>query len=315
MTLVAKRVQRMKQGHNPDKHPEGEPVHLAHYTTADGLRGIVQNGNLWASGAYYLNDSSELDYGCHLFCEILTRAIAEDGRDPISKNIFQEARKAFESGGSMESIITRTYVACFCERDNLLSQWRAYAQSGGYAIVFPLKQLRGGMMVSDQYHTELHRVIYNRQTQILLLQLVMDDLISVLNDESVRQLWKSYSPEEQYYFSISFNSFLQTLALNEIVRFKDPAFEEEREWRLAVRPMSLELKDEEIQQLKFRTARGLAVPYLELRPKDGKLLPIQSVRYGPTLKQKQTVNALSLLFQQKGYPKVPFNGAGIPLAL
>lgn len=47
----------------------------------------------------------------------------------------------------------------------------------------------------------------------------------------------------------------------------------------------------------------------------GTLLPIQSVRYGPTLKQKQAVNALSLLFQQKGYPEIPFNGADIPVVL
>ena len=235
--VVSKRVLRIQQGQNPDKHPHGDPTHLAHYTTADGLRGIIQNGSLWASGAYYLNDSSELDYGRQLFCEILTKAIAEEERDPVSKHIFQTAKKAFEPGGEMESIIDQTYVACFCERDNLLSQWRAYGQSGGYAIVFPLKELRGGALtVSDHHHTELHRVMYDRQIQILLLQLVLDDLISVLNQESVLQLWKSYGPEEKYLFSSSFNIFLQTAALTEIVRFKNPSFEEEREWRLTVLP-------------------------------------------------------------------------------
>src|SRR5258708_1877548 len=281
-TVVNKRVQRMRQGQNPDRQPDGEPTHLAHYTTADGLHGIIENGNLWASGAYYLNDSSEIDYGCQLFCEILTKAIADEERDPVSKSIFEEAKKAFEPSGEMESLIRRTYVACFCERDNLLSQWRTYGQSGGYAIIFPLNELRGAMTVTDHYHTELHRVIYDRQIQTLLFQLVMDDLISVLNDESVRQLWKSYGPAERHLFSLSFNTFLQTLALNEIVRFKDPAFEEEREWRLAVRPMSRNRNDQELKHLKFRTARGMAVPYLELRPKTGALLPITSVRYGPT---------------------------------
>jgi hypothetical protein len=314
-SLINKRVRRMKEGQNPDRQPRGEPTHLAHYTTADGLRGIIQNGNLWATSVYYLNDSSEIEYGCQLLCEILTRAIAEESRDPVSKNIFEEARKAFEPSGEMERLIRRTYVACFCETDNLLSQWRTYGQSGGYAISFPLRDLRGGITISDHYHTGLHRVIYDRQAQTLLLQLVMDDVISVLNDESVRQLWKSYGPAERRMFSLSFNSFLRTLALNEIVRFKDPAFEEEREWRLAVRPMSVNLNDHELQYLKFRTARGMAVPYVELRSKYGTLLPITSVRYGPTLKQKQAVNSLSLLFKQKGYSSVKFKGADIPVII
>lgn len=314
-TVVAIRVQRMRQGQNPDKHPEGDPTHLAHYSTADGLRGIIQNGNLWASSAYYLNDSSEMDYGRGLFCEILTTAIAEEGRDPVSKSIFQEAKKAFEPGGEMEATISRTYVACFCERENLLSQWRTYGQSGGYAIVFPLKELRSALTVSDSYHTELHRVIYDRQIQNLLLKLVLDDSITVLNQKSVLQLWKSYGPEEKYLFTSSFNTFLQTMALNEIIRFKNPSFEEEKEWRLAVRPMSLKLSDEEVQQLRFRTTRGNIVPYVELRPKGNGLLPVQSVRYGPTLKQKQVENALRLLFQQKGYPEIPSNGADIPVVM
>jgi hypothetical protein len=314
-TVVRKRVLRMQQGQNPDKHPHGEPTHLAHYTTADGLRGIIQNGNLWASGACYLNDSSEIDYGRLLFDDILTKAIAEEGRDPVSKSVFQEAKKAFESGGEMEPIISRTYVACFCEKDNLLSQWRAYGQSGGYAIVFPLKELPTALTVGDSYHTDLHRVIYDRQIQTLLLKLVLDDLISVLNEDSILQLWKSYGPAEKYLFSTSFNTFLQTMAFSEIVRFKDPAFEEEREWRLAVRPMSLKLNDQEAQQLRFRTTKGNIIPYVELRPRGGELLPVRSVRYGPTLRQKQALNALSLLFHQKGYPDIKFEGADIPLVL
>jgi len=90
--LVDKRVQRMRQGLNPDKSPTGEPSNLAHYTTVDGLYGIAQNGNLWASSAYYLNDSSEIDYGCQLFTEILAGAIAEKGLDPIHKRIFEDAK-------------------------------------------------------------------------------------------------------------------------------------------------------------------------------------------------------------------------------
>jgi hypothetical protein len=35
---------------------------LYHYTTADGLKGIVEKDELWAASAYYLNDSTEIMY-------------------------------------------------------------------------------------------------------------------------------------------------------------------------------------------------------------------------------------------------------------
>jgi hypothetical protein len=52
--LVDVRVHRVKHGLNPDKSPDGDPLHLSHYTTADGLQGIIQNGNIRASCAYRL---------------------------------------------------------------------------------------------------------------------------------------------------------------------------------------------------------------------------------------------------------------------
>jgi hypothetical protein len=129
------------------------------------------------------------------------------------------------------------------------------------------------------------------------------------------ELWKSFDAEQKKLFIITFNMLFHTMAVNDIVRLKHPSFEEEREWRLIVRPTSPNLNHQEVQRLHFRTAKENIVPYLELRPKEGALLPISAVRYGPTLKQKQAINSLSLLFQQKGYSDVKFDGADIPLVL
>jgi hypothetical protein len=50
------------------KPPEG---FLYHYTTADGLKGIIENDELWATSAYFLNDSAEIIYGCRILKEAL----------------------------------------------------------------------------------------------------------------------------------------------------------------------------------------------------------------------------------------------------
>jgi hypothetical protein len=313
-SVVSKRVERMKQGLNPDKSLAGDPKHLAHYTTAQGLNGIVQHGNLWASGAYYLNDSSEMDYGCQLFTSLLAKLIAQEKLDPVPKSIFENAKKAFEPGGFMESVTSRTYVACFCEDENLLSQWRTYGQTGGYSIIFSRKALCD-LTVNESYLVELQRVIYDNQLQSQLLELVLSDLLSTLLEENVKQLYKTADSQGKQLFVISFNTFLQTMAATEIVRFKHPAFEGEREWRLIVRPTSTNLNTQEIQHLQFRTARGMIVPYLEVHPKEGTLLPIEWVRYGPTLEKKRVQHSLDLLFKQKGYHQMTFKGSDIPVIL
>ena len=49
------------------------PAILHHYTTIEGIQGILRDGCLHASAAYYLNDSSEIDYGCILFASVLQK--------------------------------------------------------------------------------------------------------------------------------------------------------------------------------------------------------------------------------------------------
>jgi hypothetical protein len=316
--LVLRRVERIKQGLNPDKSPTGDPPSLAHYTTADGLYGIIQNGTLRASAAYYLNDSSEMDYGCQLFTEMLDEAIidADNSQDTVRKKVCEDTKKAFVPGGYIESLIYRTYVACFCEDDNLLSQWRAYGQNGGYSLTFPGDVLSKSLTVSDEfYYVELQRVIYDKKIQNQLLQLVLSDLLSIMNDKRVSTIYDNADYEGKINFVSAFYMMLQTIAVNEIVRFKHPAFAGQKEWRLIVRPMSTNLSTKEIEHLRFRTARGMMVPYLELRPKEGTLLPITSIQYGPTLDKKRVMKSLDLLFKQKGYPDIPVIGSEIPVIL
>jgi len=315
--ILKNRAQRYARPDNPDKLSPGELTHLAHYTTADGLCGIVMNGNLRATAAYYLNDSSEIDYGCALLTAILKESATNAKENDTRKVILEQTERAFEASGLMASIVPRTYVACFCENENLLSQWRAYGQSGGYSIGFRRQALETGLAVEeDSYHVGLRRVIYDEGLQTSGLRDVLSDFLSALERPSIRESAEKLDAQEKKVFFISFNMFLQTAALTEIVRFKHPAFKDEKEWRLVVRPTSSFLNQAEISQLKFRPSRGMVVPYLELKPKvNGTPLPIDYVRYGPTLDKKRAEKSLDLLFKQKGYVNVKFHGSDIPVIL
>jgi hypothetical protein len=83
MTMAAKTAKKtMTDAHNRIVHFHNERDQAAaarrpkkfvlyHYTTADGLKGIVENDELWATSAYYLNDSTEIMYGYQLIDEAL----------------------------------------------------------------------------------------------------------------------------------------------------------------------------------------------------------------------------------------------------
>lgn len=98
---------------------------LYHYTSVNGLRGIIDSGNVWATHLGFLNDLSE---GAAARSDEAYRArLAEtDRRSPL-------------------------FIASFCRhqephqlKNGLLSQWRGYAgEGGGYCVVFDEDTLDG----------------------------------------------------------------------------------------------------------------------------------------------------------------------------
>ena len=130
--------------------------------------------------------------------------------------------------------------------------------------------------------------------------------------------WSKFSnlTEKGQAYCVSMCEFaFQRVALGEIVRFKHPAFEEEKEWRLIAQPKGLKADEEKfVDTLKFKTSRGMPMPYIELLP-EGELLPITSVQFGPTLEKKRVEHALGVLFRKHGYGKTRIEGSEIPVRL
>ena len=93
---------------------------LYHYTDLVGLKGIVEGHDLWLTNASYLNDAEEMTHG---------RSVARDviANTPVSGPLGTLYRDQLaDSKGKSEGV----YVCCFCEKDNLLSQWRGYGANG-----------------------------------------------------------------------------------------------------------------------------------------------------------------------------------------
>ena len=99
---------------------------LCHYTTLDGALGIIQSGDLWLSHLRFSNDDAEFLYGLDFVGAELT---------VMSEEAAADAPRVDRISG-VKSLIDRQreqpiYICCFCEHENLLSQWRGYTDNGG----------------------------------------------------------------------------------------------------------------------------------------------------------------------------------------
>jgi len=108
------------------------PRRLYHYTTLEGLTGILGSTGLWASDVRFVNDASELSYASALIGNEVVAAISESEAVRPHLHLHSEMANPFEIG-------RRPFVACFCEEGDLLSQWRGYrAAESGFSLGFDL---------------------------------------------------------------------------------------------------------------------------------------------------------------------------------
>jgi hypothetical protein len=112
--------------------------------------------------------------------------------------------------------------------------------------------------------------------------------------------------------------WIEEMLLQLIVTFKHPAFKDEQEWRVIVRPNKLAVVNPSQQNIessiKFKQLRGSLVPYVELSPRKTKL-PIASVYFGPSLEPSRTKQPIEMLLRANGFGNLPINGADIPVIL
>jgi hypothetical protein len=303
--------------HREFEIPELPPPSLYHYTDVHGLNGIIESNSLRASAAYYLNDSSEVEYGCRVLVEELERWVElNKGQDTFAAKVVNTLHRVFMLPLSKLSRSSNIYVSCFCEQDNLLSQWRAYGQKGGYSLGFDVDGLSTGLEGPGPYNPlRLVKVIYDRALQLERIQSVLEQAIVRVGEAFEA---KPVTDAELNEFFTDITMAIQELLLDEIVAFKHPAFLDEREWRLVAR---LDLRSETpltgpsskpIHQ--FRVAGGYVLPFVELKPMKGKI-PLTSIRFGPSLDFDRYQNPLYILLARNGFTNVQLNGSGLPVIL
>lgn len=268
------------------------PQILFHYTTASGLLGIISTRKLWATHARFLNDATELQYGITLIRFILSDYPAHRLPTVRRYNHSAEGPNAFPGWHVprplLDDVRPLFFITCFCEVDDLLSQWRGYSPSEtGYSLGF-----HSYALVEDSFRQELFRVIYDPREQESAVRSVIQRSLET-DRESSKGEW------------------LEDKLIQLAICLKHPSFAEEREWRLI---LHLDLAGDRRRQLRpeslgirYRSAGRFVVPYVERSPQtmDGRweepILHLASVRHGPTSSPDEAREGLEWLLWSHGY--------------
>jgi hypothetical protein len=302
-------------------HNPAEKSQLYHYTTLNGMQGILNDRSLWLGHIGCLNDRLEIQYGQTTMREVLQDAVERETSEPLRvfiRNILIHIQ-AFANNS-----LHHTFVGCFCESGNLLSQWRGYAHRGeGYClgfefssatrIVSDIKKLDAGM---EPY---LRKVIYDEKLQRALVQ----DYLSGVLGAAKRGLSSGRNPfpDDSTYAAVMAIQAAGIL-LDMLLCFKHPAFESENEWRL----VRVTADDYEPEGLKFREATGELIPYRPMHIYDQEdkkepSFPLRSIGFGPMLEPGRTRSTIQLLLHHiaadqhsiKLTPHLQIYGAGYSL--
>lgn len=294
---------------------------LYHYTSAVGLKGILETNVLFATHFEYLNDVSELKYGHDLLRSFVSEkapySILEDEDfDETNYNVdlaadaLRATKAVFRHFVSNQKYFADidSYITSFCGKDDLLSQWRGYGSQngGGYCIGFEFKL--NHMSYEDEpkmrQSTLLHAILYDRKQQQALL--------SDLWDLSYRLLLAG-SPDGGYRKNLDsdpafcyYRSFIVGKIYLIINSYKHEAFKQEEETRLFTS------RSPGYPDVFVRESKGLLIPYVQvpIKKPDIKLV---SIKIGPNLHPTKARRSVEMWRKKHSHSSVNVTESNIPL--
>lgn len=211
---------------------------LYHYCSLETFLSIIGNKTIRASDCSKTNDTEETRWIATMVENIFLEKIKES-KVFCSKYNITENRLAY-IGRAISATINATfyqncrqmttYVTCFSEKGDLLSQWCGYANDAkGISIGFNKNILQ--VFDTGGYNYHFKKVIYDSQEQSLFIKNYLDELLhsyelaEIDNPNSIDKVL------EEFIFDLR----LRISAIrNDSPQFKNNAFQEEKEWRLFI---------------------------------------------------------------------------------
>ena len=268
-----------------------KPEWFFHYTTAQGLFGILEEKKIWATDANYMNDYAEIRKGI-VYAQLwfkqnqqkINNKMGVEHTNIIKMNLQDEPWK--QSG-------QRMFICSFSTEEDSLSQWRGYGGQVGYALGFHQDYLR---KKSKELGLAFVKCIYNHNKDKNPVRDALDKLMQTGHFDGVPDSFKNIS---DWLITV-----INAVKRNSVA-LKGEGFKDEREWRFY--PGSNGLRHPEISGECYRLQSGIVTPYIKypLFPQtmgesfiitsEKKRFPLVRFKIGPTHHKDITYDGLNRL--------------------
>jgi hypothetical protein len=307
-----------------------------HYTDSAGLLGILSSKSLFATDYRSLNDVSEGSMIRGLILSVFEAEIAEITPKLAEKGLlrgfyeFHGARgHRLQAEGFYKSIVkslddtTPPFVLSFCRhteektiKHGLLSQWRGYAGSAGFAIEFNEPELVELIKIEretfaypvmrsnyvrykgydDLFDPKVYRGVAGELTRRIFEPRDVSDITGRMGDKEMDEVMINFA--------------------NTAAFLKHEGFQEEQEYRIVAGRVDQDKIAPEatrrVKEIKFRSKDGLVVPYINLFEGSPRDLPITSIIVGPHPFQEKQEAAVRMALKSTPFSKVDVRLSAIP---
>ncbi len=285
---------------------------LYHYTSLNGILGILRSNSVWATHASYLNDASEFFHGLSFAKQIAGGIFMED--DYLAA-FGWAVRHALEAVSADD-----LYVASFSEQADILSQWRGYCPAGaGLCLGFDFTQLKNFCLTRGY---RLEKCIYEHKKQIQQVEALVSrcferfpkphlsrgeyerlDSRGQVDAEFAYRFQTSEGPDKPQ--ADAAVEWLCTAIAELAPLFKNEGFHEEAEWRVVVNGPR--------EQVKFRANSSYLAPYVELELlSEAADSALREVIIGPNPNQRRCETSIKMLLVDCGLSGVEVKSSSLP---
>ena len=289
---------------------------LYHYSTAEGVRGIVENREFMATKSDFLNDKLEFQYAVEVMERLTEKYIVNETlRERFFTKLKQEIDRlgiiipSCDLNGDCHAEGLSFYVVAFSKLQNNALLWAEFTDFKGYCLEFDYMKLVAGF----QHRVFLHgTVIYDEEEQMNGLLESLLSCIRNLQEDGMTDL-AGFFEEEAEVSDASLAKLAEEMAVVVSVYamfFKKSFFEGEEEYRFIFPPLINEMGT---AKPKFRLLDQIFLPYIMVEfDREQKDIPLESVMVGAKNNSDIAVRGMKYFLQSQGM-EIPVLLSDIPL--
>lgn len=289
---------------------------LYHYTTAEGVRGIVENREFLATKSDFLNDKLEFQYAVEVM-ERLTEKYIVNG--DLRQRFFSKLKTEIDrlgvitptcdTEGDCDSDEMSFYVVAFSKLQNNALLWAEFTDFRGYCLEFDYEKIVEGF----QHRVFLHgTVIYDEAEQMNGLLESLLSCIRNLIEEGTEDL-EGFFEEEANPSDESLDKLVTEMSVVCSVYamfFKKSFFKGEQEYRFIFPPL---LNKTGMDKPNFRLLDQIFLPYIMVEFEGEKEdIPLESVMVGAKNNSDIAVRGMRYFLKTQGLD-IPVLLSDIPL--